>query len=81
MFLYASANIYQARVIVSHVGTDTRYRVGDSYNQTNHRFENEDHYDLLTVNKEQETATTNFNDPHVVEDGISENCNIIDTEW
>ena len=39
------------------------------------------HYDVLVVNKKQETTTTNFDDPPVVEDEISENCNIIDTEW
>ena len=39
------------------------------------------HYDVLVVNKKQETTTTNFDDPQVVEDEISENCNIIDTEW
>ena len=39
------------------------------------------HYDVLVVNKKQETTTANFDDPPVVEDEISENCNIIDTEW
>ena len=81
IFLFASANIYQTKVIVGHAGTDTSYSAFDSYNQTIHLFKNGDHYDLLTVNKEEETATTNFDHPQVVEDRISKNCNIIDTEW
>ena len=81
IILYTSANTYQTKVIVSHAGTDTRYSVGVSYSQTIHLCKNEDPYDLLTVIKEQETATANFDDPQVVEDGISENCNIIGAEW
>ena len=81
IILYTSANTYQTKAIVSHAGRDTRYSVGVSYSQTIHLCKNEDPYDLLTVIKEQETATANFDDPQVVEDGISENCNIIGAEW
>ena len=50
MFLYASANIYQTKVIGSHAGTDTRYTVDDFYNEIIHPCKNQDHYDLLTLN-------------------------------
>lgn len=73
------ANIYQTKVIVSLAGTDTG-NASDSYNHTTHLCKNEDHYDLLIVNKVQLTTTTNFDGPHVVEDEISEHCNINDTE-
>ena len=81
IILYTSANTYQTKVIVSHAGRDTRYSVGVSYSKTIHLCKNEDPYDLLTVIKEQETATANFDDPQVVEDGILENFNIIGAEW
>ena len=81
IILYTSANTCQTKAIVSHAGRDTRYSVGVSYSQAIHLCKNEDPYDLLTVIKEQETATANFDDPQVVEDGISENCNIIGAEW
>ena len=76
------ANINQTKVIVSHAGTDIRYTVGDSYSQTVHLCKNEDHYNLLIVNKEQET--TNFSgcrgfsdDFQAVEDDISYEDDII----
>ena len=59
-FLHTSANFYQTKIIVSHARADTCYSVGDSYNQTIHLCKNEDHYDLLTVNKEQETTCTGY---------------------
>ena len=65
MFLHAFANIYQTK--------DTH--------QVTHLCKNEDHYDLLVVNKVPETATANFDDPQVAEDEISENCHNFDTEW
>ena len=65
MFLRAFANIYQTK--------DTH--------QVIHLCKNEDHYDLLVVNKVPETATTNFDNLQVAEDEISENCHNFDTEW
>ena len=41
-----------------------------------HLCENEDNYDLLIVNKEQETATRNVDDPQVAEDEILENYSL-----
>ena len=81
LFIYPFANIYQTKVIVSHAGTNTHYTGGDSCKQTIHFRKNKDHYGLLVVNNKQETTTTNFDDLQVVEDEISENCNITDTEW
>lgn len=45
-------------------------------NLTIHLCENEDNYDLLIVNKEQETATRNVDDPQVAEDEILENYSL-----
>ena len=45
-------------------------------NLTIHHCENEDNYDLLIVNKEQETATRNVDDPQVEEDEILENYSL-----
>ena len=50
MFLCASADIYQTKVIGSHAGTDTRYTVADFYDEIVHHCKNQDHYDLLTIN-------------------------------
>ena len=83
LFLHSFANIYQTKVIVSHAGTDTRYIIGDSYNQTIHLCKNEDHYDLLVANKSKKLQLQIPPDPDSpdVGDEISEICNIIDTEW
>ena len=45
-------------------------------NLTIHLCENEDNCDLLIVNKEQETATRNVDDPQVAEDEILENYSL-----
>ena len=76
IFLYVFANICQAKVIVSHAGTDTCYTC-----YTIHFVKIKDHYPFLVFSDKQETTITKFNDNQVVEDEISQNRNTTDTEW
>ena len=80
MFLSAFANIYQTKVVITHAGSNTRYSVGDRYNEAINLYKVKDHYDLLLMDKGQEIITTNMDDHQTVEDEISQNLNLI-KEW
>ena len=62
MFLSAFANIYQTKVAITRAGSNTRYSVGDRYDEAINLYKVKDHYDLLLMDKGQEIITTNMDD-------------------
>ena len=52
MLLSAFANIYQTKVVIIHAWSNTRYSVGDRYNEAINLYNVKDHYDLWTKDKE-----------------------------
>ena len=46
MFLSAFANIYQTKVVITHAGSNTRYSVGNRYNEAINLYKVKDYYGL-----------------------------------
>ena len=46
MFVSAFPNIYQTKVVITHAGSNTRYSVGDRYNEAINLYKVKDQYDL-----------------------------------
>ena len=77
MFLSAFANIYQTKVVITHARSNTRYSVGDRYNEAINLYKVKDHFDLLLMDEGQEIITTTMDDHQAVKDEISQTLNLI----
>ena len=53
MFLSAFANIYQTKVVITHAGSNTRYSVGNRYNEAINLYKVKDYYGLYWWTKDK----------------------------